>query len=76
MEVPTRTAPVAPPTIVPCTKSASITRRPKLPAAANGRTISRSKSSSKYHLFTRKRCRPLKRSWMLRESPGRRTYRW
>jgi len=37
-EVPTRTIPVAPPTIVPWTKSVSITRRPNEPKLVTGRT--------------------------------------
>ncbi len=35
-DVPARTTPVAPPTMKPCTKSVSITRRPNEPAPVNG----------------------------------------
>ena len=58
-DVPTRTIPVAPPTIVPCTKSVSITRRPKraerrAPAARTARRRARRSTTC----CTRKRCSP------------------
>ena len=67
-----RTAPLEPPTSAPLTSTRSTVLLAKRPNHANGRTIRKSISSSKYHLWTKKlvqrrrsapAARPACRSW-------------